>query len=235
MARTGSDPESSQTTGSRPSPRGDGTRRQLVQAAIETLRDHGFAGASARTIADRAGVNQGLIFYHFDSVIGLLLAALDAVSTDRGVRYGKAVSGAASPAELADVASTIFREDLEAGHVAVLVAMIAGAASTPGLGVEVAARIKPWTGFARDAIAGVLEGSPLSSLVPVDEVAFAVVALYLGLEMLTQLDGDRKPADALFAQVRMVAGLLAGPAGSSGSRAAGAAGLLPADEAKAER
>lgn len=61
---------------------GDVTRQQLVDAAIETLKDHGFAGASARVIADRAGINQGLIFYHFDSVTGLLLAALD-----RGQRY----------------------------------------------------------------------------------------------------------------------------------------------------
>ena len=77
-----------------------------------------------------------------------------------------------------------------------------------------AERIKPWTGFARDAIGGVLEDSPFSAVVPVDEVSFAVVALYLGLEMLTQLDGDRRPADALFARVRTLASLFAGLGGS---------------------
>jgi AcrR family transcriptional regulator len=215
MART----VSSDPTRARPSARGDGTRQQLIAAAVETLKDHGFAGASARTIADRAGVNQGLIFYHFDSVVGLLLAALDAVSSERATRYGDAVTGVTSPAELVGVASSIFREDLEAGHVAVLVAMIAGAASTPGLGVEVAERIKPWTGFARDAIGGVLGDSPLRAMVPVDEAAFAVVALYLGLEMLTQLDGDRRPAEALFARVGTLASLFAG-LGRAGDSAA---------------
>ena len=57
------------------------TKQALVAAAIETLRAEGFAGASARAIAGRAGCNQALIFYHFGSVVTLLLAALDEVSS----------------------------------------------------------------------------------------------------------------------------------------------------------
>ena len=198
--------------------RGEATRQLLIDAATATLKEHGFAGASARVIADRAGVNQGLIFYHFDSVVGLLLAALDDVSATRAARYGEAVAGVTSPAELVDVATSIFREDLDAGHVAVLVAMMAGATSTPGLGPGVASRIAPWTAFAREAVSRVLAGSPIESLVPADEVAYAIVALYLGMEMLTELDGDRGPADALFARIGTVAGLLsmAGVPGMSG-------------------
>jgi AcrR family transcriptional regulator len=188
--------------------RGDDTRRALLDAATAVLREQGFAGASARVIADRAGVNQGLVFYHFGSVVGLLLAALDAVSEARAAQYEEAVAGVTSPAGLVEVATSIFREDLDAGHVAVLVAMMSGAASTPGLGPEVARRIAPWTTFARDALAAALEGSPLATLVPVDEVAHAVVALYLGLEMLTELDGDRAPAEALFARAGALAALL---------------------------
>jgi AcrR family transcriptional regulator len=190
--------------------RGEATRQLLVDAAVETLQERGYAGTSARVIADRAGVNQGLIFYHFESVTGLLLAALDAVSAMRHARYGAAVDGVDTPAGLVDVASSVFREDLDAGHAAVLVAMIAGAATTPGLGGEVAKRIVPWTAFARDAIGGVLGDSPLSTLVPTESVGFAIVALYLGMEMLTHLDGDRAPATALFDQALQLASLLGG-------------------------
>jgi AcrR family transcriptional regulator len=214
-----------QTDGARAggSRRGAETRQQLISAATAILKEQGFAGASARVIAERAGVNQGLVFYHFDSVVGLLLAALDAVSEARAARYGAAVAGVSSPAGLVEVAASIFREDLEAGHVAVLVAMMSGAASTPGLGEEVARRIAPWTAFARDAIAGALDGSPLERVLPADEVAHAVVALYLGLEMLTELDGDRTPAEALFSRAGTLVGLLAlfgGPAVGDAAAAA---------------
>ena len=53
---------------------------------------------------------------------------------------------------------------LDAGYVTVLVEMIAGASATPGLGPEVAARIRPWTEFAQRAIDGALADSPFGSV-----------------------------------------------------------------------
>ncbi len=88
MAKAGT-PSRAVTTGS---DRSADTRHRLVEAAIETLQSDGYVGASARSIAQRAGLNQGLIFYHFGSVANLLLAALDAVSDDRLQTYDAAVS-----------------------------------------------------------------------------------------------------------------------------------------------
>jgi AcrR family transcriptional regulator len=192
----------------RDSSRSAGTRRQLVEAAIETLKADGFTGASARAIAERAGVNQGLIFYHFGSVADLLLAALDSVSAQRMEQYGKAVDGVGSPSDLVDVAMAIFREDLDAGHVTVLVEMIAGASSTPGLGPEVSARLGPWFAFAERAVERTVGGSPLDSVLPISDVAYGIVALYLGLEMLTHLNRDRTQALGLFDHAKNLAGLL---------------------------
>jgi AcrR family transcriptional regulator len=59
--------------------RSAGTRRRLIDAAIEALKSEGYAGAGARATAERAGSDQGLIFDHFGSVANLLLAALDSV------------------------------------------------------------------------------------------------------------------------------------------------------------
>ncbi len=185
------------------------SRRALVDAAVETLRADGFARASARAIAARAGCNQGLVFYYFGSVANLLLAALDAVSKDRLERYGAALEQAASAQDVIDMAAVIFREDLDAGYAKVLVEMIAGASATPGLGPEVLARIAPWTQFARRAIDGAIGGSALGATIPTDEIAYAVVALYLGLEMLSHLDGDRANALALFERATQLAPLLA--------------------------
>ncbi len=43
------------------------TRTKILEAALIAFSDHGFAAASTREIAQRAGVNQGLITYHFKS------------------------------------------------------------------------------------------------------------------------------------------------------------------------
>jgi hypothetical protein len=51
----------------------------------------------------------------------------------------------------------------------------------------------------------VLSDTPLSAVVEPDVAAHAVVALYLGLEMLAHLDGDRTAALALFARARQLA------------------------------
>src|SRR4051794_477797 len=169
------------------------TRQALVDAAIESLRHDGFAGASARAIAARAGANQSLVFYHFGSVAELLLAALDEVSARRNERYSAAVANAVGPRELVAAATEIFREDLDEGYVTVLVEMIAGAATSPELGEQVARRIEPWRAFARDRIAAALAATPFASILPVDDAAYAVVALYLGMEMLSHLDDDRAP------------------------------------------
>src|SRR6202167_6551323 len=95
-------------TASRPAPRSSDTRRVLVDAAIEVLRHQGFAAATARTIASRAGCNQGLVFYHFGSVVNLLLAALDEVSAQRRARYETALASVHGPGQLVELAARIF-------------------------------------------------------------------------------------------------------------------------------
>jgi AcrR family transcriptional regulator len=183
------------------------TREALLRGAIETLKEDGFAGASARAIARRAGCNQGLVFYHFGSVANLLLAALDVVSETRRVHYQSAVDRAEGLGQLVDAAQAIFEEDLDAGHISVLAEMIAGSTATPGLAAEVAARIAPWRAFTADALRRALDDSPLRGVVEPDVAAHAVVALYLGLEMLAQLDGEREASLALFDRARTLAGL----------------------------
>lgn len=183
------------------------TQRELVEAAIHSLAEDGFARTSARAIARRAGCNQALVFYHFGSVANLLLAALDETSRRRLERYRHGVTAASGLTELVDTAAAVYREDLDAGHIAILAEMIAGAPSTPGLGSEVAARIAPWIGFTEAAVSGALDATPLGQALPSGEIAYAIVALYLGMELLAHLDGDRAPAEALFTAARNLAAL----------------------------
>jgi AcrR family transcriptional regulator len=184
------------------------TRATLVAAAIDTLRESGFAAASARRIAQRAGCNQALVFYHFGSVTDLLVAALEEVSARRMDAYRELLTRNTSLTELADSARVVFEQDLDAGHVTVLVEMISGAQSVPGLAERVAAVLAPWRSFAEEAVRGVLAASPLGPVLPPEEVAHAVVAGILGLEMLASLDGDKAAALALFDRARAIGGVL---------------------------
>jgi AcrR family transcriptional regulator len=202
-----SGPRRAATSGSR-NERSTDTRAALVAGAIQALGEVGFAGASAREIARRADCNQALVFYHFGSVTELLLAGLDDVSARRLTSYAQVVEQASNLTDLIDSARAIFSEDLDAGHVAVLVEMITGAQSTPGLGEQVAARLAPWRDFAESAVRKAVAGSPVAMLLPAKELAHGVVAGFLGLELLASLDGDRAAALMLFDRARLIAGLL---------------------------
>jgi AcrR family transcriptional regulator len=189
-------------------PRSGATRQALIVAATSALQDVGFARASAREIARRAGCNQSQVFYHFGSVVELLLAALDDVSTHRMAAYRSILDQASTLSGLVESAQTIVTEDLDSGYVRVLVEMITGAQSVPGLGDQIAQRLVPWNAFAQKAVQRALGVVPLGSLVPAAEVAHAIVAGLLGLELLANLDGDRAQAVALFDRARQLTGLL---------------------------
>jgi AcrR family transcriptional regulator len=192
-------------------PRGAGdTKSRIVEAAIETLKKDGFAGASARTIADRGGFNQALIFYHFGTVNGLLLAALDRTSEERMQAYREAIEEATTLAELAAVAGRVFGEDLRSGHVKVMAELIAGTSAHPELGPEISRRVEPWIELTREVWERVSRGSGLEQVLPPEDVAFAVVSLFLGIELMTHLDGDTTRAERLFAVTQGLATILEG-------------------------
>ncbi len=183
-------------------------RDALVAAAIDALRETGFAGASAREIAGRAGYSQALVFYHFGSVNDLLLAALDEVSARRMDDYRGLLEDATSVAALAESARSIFSRDLDSGHVRVLVEMMTGAQSVPGLGEQVAERLRPWRELAEDAMRRALGRSAAARLLPPAEAAHALVAGFFGLELLASLDGDRAAAFAIFDRMQSLARML---------------------------
>ncbi|MCU1352768.1 MAG: HTH-type transcriptional repressor [Acidimicrobiales bacterium] len=63
------------TTQTRPA--GVETRRTILEAALDLFAERGFDGASTRLIAERAGVTQPLLHYHFAGKEELWRAALD--------------------------------------------------------------------------------------------------------------------------------------------------------------
>ncbi len=194
---------------------GMGTRTRIVEAALETLKREGFSGTSARAIAAPGGVNQALILYHFGSVKDRLFAALDATSARRLEAYEAAVAEAETLEDLVQVAALIYQEDLASGHVTVLSEMIAGSLAHPDLGPEIAARIEPWVDFAEGVVTRVLGDSLFATLLPARDIAYAIVAFYLGLEQLSHLNGATNRATPLFNAATQLVPLIAPLLGKS--------------------
>ena len=69
--------------------RGDETRLQIVETALDMFGQGGFEKTSTRAIADRAGVNLGSITYYFGSKKGLYRACAEHIAT-----YGEKASEA---------------------------------------------------------------------------------------------------------------------------------------------
>jgi len=162
------------------------------------VKARGFAGARAREIARTGGFNQALVLYHFGSVHDVLLAALKLVSNHRVRAYEPVFKNLRTHSELARLARDISTEDLENGYVTMLGEMISAGVSDPRSGLEVVARLEPWIGMVERKLRALLVGSVSEPIVPPrNDLASAIIALYLAIDTLNHRDGDRTPAESL--------------------------------------
>jgi len=184
------------------------TRQALVGAAVEALREQGFGGASARDIARRAGSTQSQVFYHFGTVNDLLLAALDDVSARRMAVYAPLLAAARTPADLVATARAVVEADVAEGDLKVMVELIAGSTRVPGMGAQVAERLAPWFTFAETAVRKATSGLPFASQLPVRDIAHAIVAGILGLELLASLGGESDRTTGILDQIARLAALV---------------------------
>jgi AcrR family transcriptional regulator len=60
-----------------PRKRGDETRAKIIEETVRCIIEEGFPAATAKHVAERAGVTWGVIQYHFGDRNGLLLAVVD--------------------------------------------------------------------------------------------------------------------------------------------------------------
>lgn len=60
-----------------PRKRGDDTRARIIDETVRCISEEGFAAATAKHVAERAGVTWGVIQYHFGDRNGLLMAVVD--------------------------------------------------------------------------------------------------------------------------------------------------------------
>ena len=175
-------------------------RRRIAEAALQTVRAEGYTGVSIRAIAAAGSFSPALILYHFGSVDGLLLAVLDRVSGERLARYQARLHDVSSLATLAAAMEELYGEDLQLGQLTAVQEIVGAMAFDPQLGPEIASRMQPWMTFAEQLAARIVAGSALAGLVDPAVVGSAVIALYMGLEIVARMQGgDTSGSRALVA------------------------------------
>lgn len=190
------------------------TRERILQAALETVKREGFAGASARAVARAGGFNQALIYYYFGNLDELLLATLEETSRRRLASYRARMDEIRSLEDLARIGGELYAEDLQEGHIAVLTELLTAALPKPQMGPRIVAAMQPWVELAEDAITRVTRGTFAEAILPPRTLAHGLVAFYVGIEMLYHLDRDESRAEELFrlfGSLAAVAGPLLGP------------------------
>ncbi|WP_433436794.1 TetR/AcrR family transcriptional regulator [Nonomuraea sp. CA-141351] len=175
------------------------TRTKLLEAALVTLRKHGMAGVSARTIAAEAGVNQALVFYHFGSVDQLLAAACEHGAQQRIALYRARFAAVTTLRELLDLGRSLHAEERAEGSVAALAQLLAGSQTEPKLVPATATGLNLWIEEVERALGRVLATSPLAEFVDVPGLAKATAAAFVGLELYEGVDpeGAKHAFDAL--------------------------------------
>jgi AcrR family transcriptional regulator len=77
-------PEPSNKSVSRHADRSEATQAQLVQAAIQVVRERGYQGASVFEVAKAAGLTHGAIQHHFGTKAVLMTRVVDALLDANG-------------------------------------------------------------------------------------------------------------------------------------------------------
>jgi AcrR family transcriptional regulator len=159
-------------------------RGRIVDAALKTLISTGYANTSVRAIAATGGFSPALVFYHFGTVDALLLSVLDRVSGERLTRYETRLADIATLQDLGVAMEELYAEDLQLGQLTAV--------------QEIVARMQAWMIFAEQLASRILAGSPLAGLIDPSVIGSAVIALYMGLEIVARMrGGDSTGSSAL--------------------------------------
>lgn len=198
------------TTRERKSSRtGQETRDRIIDAALETVRVEGLVGTSARAIARTGDFNQALVFYHFGSIEDLMLAALERANERRINRFRERLESVENLADLVQIAVDLHANNNDPDHPA-LVGIVAGWSSSSDMGRRILDILEPWDEMVESALRRSLADTPFAQIVPTGDLAHAVAAMFLGIELISRLDRDDARTDSLFASLGGAA-QLAGP------------------------
>ncbi len=188
--------------------RGDRTQAKLIEATLAVVAEVGYARASTRAIAERAGVAEGTIYRHFADKTALFFAAALAPSADMLAWVGELPGRAGTASVRANLEEAMVRlAELEHRVMPLELAIQADP--------ELARQRRAALGSAGDlpggppqAIAAYLAAEQELGRVAPDvdpsDAAVILLATLFGLGMTNEADGGSVPPERIRAAVRVL-------------------------------
>ena len=183
---------------------GQQTRSRIIQAALETVRNEGLVGSSARAIARTGEFNQALLFYHFGSIEELLLESLTSANDQRVEQFTAQFEAAANLSDLVEVAYDLYVSEIHK-YQSALVAIVAGWPASSAVGRQVMDVLRPWDEMVQRSLRRCLDGSAFMQVMPANDLTFGLVSLLLGVELNGRFDRDDERTKSLFESLRSAA------------------------------
>jgi AcrR family transcriptional regulator len=173
----------------------------LLDAAEVLLVEVGHAGITTRGLAERAGLNHGLVHYYFGSMEEVLLQTLERF-TARLIERQRAMYAADVPfIEKWRTAMGFLDEDLDAGYSKVWFELQAMAWNHEGMRARMAQVNAEWRAVLLEAFGCALDEYGLDRRrFPVDAVVALVYTFNEGIQV-DRLTGIREGHDALVAMI----------------------------------
>ena len=178
------------------------TQQQLMAAALEVMGTKGMEGATARAIADQAGVNQSLIFYHFGSVTQLLIAAVNDMSDTRFAVYEIALAKATTIDDLLKITFEVFEEDRHGPSYVVLSQMVSGAQNVAEIATALEPLFEKFIALTKTSLQRILGDIELPVGLTFDDIAIGIISLFLGVRLIGSIPKYDNNVDSLLKKVQ---------------------------------
>lgn len=166
------------------------TKVALMEAAVRLTATAGAKALTARGIAIEAGVNQALVYYHFDGVDGLLHSAYERATLAMISDYTGDLTSVTSFQELYQVGATMAEKARTDGSAALLSTIIAAAHTNEAMAQMLHDNMARWNESVSSAIGRILALRRLDGAMDVEALTASLTASTIGMMTLGSVPGQ---------------------------------------------
>jgi AcrR family transcriptional regulator len=157
------------------------TRAALMDAAVRLTATSGTKALTARGIAGEAGVNQALVYYHFQGIEGLLKEAYERATLAMIEEFSADLDGVNTFEGLYAVGAKLAERAAEDGSASLLSSVIAAAHTDEQMADMLRASMDHWRAAISATVRRILDARGLAGAVDIDAMTSSLAASTIGM------------------------------------------------------